>query len=114
MISEKTIEIIRGLHIGDIVAPYVHMKRVGAALVGICPFHNEKTPSFHVNLVKGFYKCFGCGAAGDSIRFIMEHEHKTFSEAIELIARNHNITIEYDSGKAPIPDERERQQSIFR
>src|SRR5258708_3059564 len=67
-------------------------------LKGLWPFHNEKTPSFHVNTEKGFYKCFGCGKAGDAITFVCDTEQLKFSEAVETIGKRFGIVIEYEEG----------------
>lgn len=82
-------------YILDIVKKYVHLKRRGNNHVGLCPFHNEKTPSFSVNEDKGYYKCFGCGQGGDGINFLMEKEGMTFPEALEEIASITNVKVEY-------------------
>lgn len=84
---------MRDVEIYDIVNPYVTIKND----VGCCPFHNEKTGSFRINKKTNTYKCFGCGEGGDGIRFIEKKEKLTFYEAIEHIAKQHNITLEYSS-----------------
>ena len=73
---------------------FVTLKRRGSNMIGRCPFHDEKTPSFTVNTARGIFKCFGCGKAGDSIKFVMEHEHFTYPEALKYIARRYNLEIE--------------------
>ena len=83
----------------------VSLRKVGARHVGLCPFHNERTPSFSVNRVEGFYHCFGCGASGDAITFVRETEHCDFSEAVEQLATAAGITLTYDQ-----PSERLGQQ----
>lgn len=95
MISHETIERIRdAAHIDEVVSEFVNLKRRGANLLGLCPFHNERTPSFTVSPVKGFYKCFGCGASGDAVKFIMEHEHYTYPDALRFLAKKYHIEIE--------------------
>ena len=75
MINRETIDkIMETARIEEVVGDFVHLKKRGTSLIGNCPFHGEKTPSFHVSVTKGIYKCFGCGKGGDSVRFIMEHE----------------------------------------
>ena len=74
-----------------VVEEYVRLKKTGSRWVGLCPFHNEKTPSFGVNVTHQFYKCFGCGAGGDVIKFVMEVERVTFFEALKLIAERNGI-----------------------
>jgi DNA primase len=91
---EKVEEIINAARIEEVVGEYVTLKKRGANLLGVCPFHNEKTPSFTVSPAKGIYKCFGCGKAGDSVRFIMEHDSMSYPDALRHLANKYNITIE--------------------
>jgi DNA primase len=83
------------LDIVDVVSHYVRLKRVGssASLVGLCPFHNEKTPSFNVHSARQFYKCFGCDAKGDLINFVMEMDGLTFWEAVKLLSERYGIPL---------------------
>ena len=83
------------VNIVDVVAGVVALRKAGASFKGLCPFHNEKTPSFHVSPDRGLYKCFGCGKGGDAISFVMETEHLGFTEAAETLARRFNIPLEY-------------------
>ena len=95
MIPKQTIdEIFETAIIEDVVGEFVPLKKRGANFLGNCPFHNEKTPSFTVSPAKGIYKCFGCGKAGNSVNFIMEHEHYSYPEALRFLARKYNIEIE--------------------
>jgi DNA primase len=80
--------------IEEVVGDFVHLKKRGTSLIGNCPFHGEKTPSFHVSVTKGIYKCFGCGKGGDSVRFIMEHEKYSYPEALKFLAQKYNIEVE--------------------
>lgn len=80
----------------SVVESYVELKRSGSRMTGCCPFHGEKTPSFFVNEAHGFYKCFGCGAAGDAINFIMAIERLPFYEAVEHLAERNGIELEYE------------------
>ena len=73
---------------------FVTLKKKGSNMWGNCPFHNEKTPSFSVNPARNIFKCFGCGKAGDSAKFLMEHEHYTYPEALRYLAKKYNIKIE--------------------
>ncbi len=93
MIAEATIQQAKQ-NIFEVVSRYVTLKRSASGFVGLCPFHNEKTPSFNVNPSKGIYKCFGCGESGDAIKFIRKVENKTFEEAIDVISNIGNITVE--------------------
>ncbi len=81
------------LNIIDVVGHYVRLKRQGAGprYVGLCPFHSEKTPSFGVHSALQIYKCFGCDAGGDVFKFVMEHDHLTFPEAIKVLAERYGI-----------------------
>lgn len=98
MLSNNTIETIKNIvKIKDIVENYVHLKKSGNKYVGCCPFHNERTPSFFISEEGNFYKCFGCGQAGDSIDFIERIENVTFLEAIEIIGKKYNIKLEVDN-----------------
>lgn len=95
MIPQSTIQqIIDTARIEEVVGDFVSLKKRGVNLLGLCPFHNEKTPSFTVSPAKGIYKCFGCGAAGSSVGFIMEHEHLSYPEALKYLARKYQIEVE--------------------
>ncbi len=95
MISKDTIrDILEAAQIEQVVGDFVHLKKRGVNLLGLCPFHNEKTPSFTVSPSKGIYKCFGCGKAGNSVNFIMEHEKYSYPEALKYLANKYNIEIE--------------------
>ena len=80
--------------IEDVVGDFITLKRRGANLTGLCPFHNEKSPSFNVNPVRNIFKCFGCGKGGDPITFVMEHESIGYPEALRYIAKKYSIAIE--------------------
>ncbi|MBQ8222777.1 MAG: DNA primase [Bacteroidales bacterium] len=95
MIPQSTImSILDTVRIEEVVSDFVSLKKRGANLIGVCPFHKEKTPSFIVSPAKGIFKCFGCGKAGDSVRFIMEHEHYSYPEALRFLAHKYGIIIE--------------------
>lgn len=95
MISKNDIDkIFEAVLIEEVVGDFVVLKKRGTNLLGLCPFHNEKTPSFTVSPAKGIYKCFGCGKAGNSVNFVMEHEHYSYPEALKYLARKYNIEIE--------------------
>ena len=95
MIDHFTIErILDSAQIIDVVEEYVTLKKRGVNYLGLCPFHNEKTPSFTVSPAKGIFKCFGCGKGGNSVNFIMEHEHLSYPEALRYLAKKYNIEIE--------------------
>ena len=92
MISQEIIaQIIETARIDEVVGEFVTLKKRGVNLLGLCPFHNEKTPSFTVSPKKGIFKCFGCGKGGNSVNFLMEHEQFTYPEALKYLARKYNI-----------------------
>lgn len=107
MIDHETIQrIMDAARIEEVVGDFVSLKKRGANHIGCCPFHNEKTPSFYVSPSKGIYKCFGCGEAGDVVKFLMKHEHYTYPEALHWLADKYNIDIKEEE----LSDEqRERQ-----
>jgi DNA primase len=95
MIDRSTIErIFDAAQITDVVQEFVSLKKRGVNLIGLCPFHNEKTPSFTVSPAKGIFKCFGCGKGGNAVNFIMEHEHLSYPEALRWLAKKYHIEIE--------------------
>lgn len=95
MITQQTIQqILNRIDIIDIVGAFVKLKKRGANYLGLCPFHNEKTPSFIVSPGKEIYKCFGCGKSGNSISFLMEHEKYSYVEALRWLAAKYNVEIE--------------------
>lgn len=95
MINQDTInKIMDTARIEEVVGDFVALKKRGTSLIGNCPFHNEKTPSFNVSVTKGIYKCFGCGKGGDSVHFIMDHEKYSYPEALKYLANKYNIEVE--------------------
>lgn len=95
MISQNTIQQILGrLDIIDVIGGFVKLKRRGSNYLGLCPFHNEKTPSFTVSPTKELYKCFGCGRSGNAISFIMEHEKYSYVDTLKWLANRYGIEIE--------------------
>ena len=79
-------DLLNRVDIVDVVSRYVKLKKGGANFTGLCPFHNEKSPSFSVSPAKQFYHCFGCGAHGTALGFLMEYDHLDFVEAVERLA----------------------------
>ncbi|MGZ8525082.1 MAG: DNA primase [Chitinophagaceae bacterium] len=109
MISQNTIQqILSRIDIVDVVGEFVKLKKRGASYLGLCPFHNEKTPSFTVSPSKEIYKCFGCGKSGNSISFIMEHEKYSYVDALKWLAKKYNIEIEETFAT---DEQRQQQQS---
>jgi DNA primase len=95
MISQQTIQqILSRIDIIEIVGGFVKIKKRGTNYLGLCPFHNEKSPSFTVSPAKEIYKCFGCGKSGNTISFIMEHEKYSYVEALRWLAAKYNVQIE--------------------
>ncbi len=98
MISQKSIqEVLNISQVDELIQEYVTLKRRGVNMIGLCPFHDEKTPSFTVSPGKNIYKCFGCGQGGGPVQFLMEHDQLSFPEAIRSLAARYNITLEEDS-----------------
>ena len=95
-----------------VVQEHVSLKKAGATYKGLCPFHNEKTPSFHVNREKGFFHCFGCGVGGDVIKFVELHERLGFTEAVKLLAQKVGLAVPESAGDANEADARERDTLI--
>lgn len=116
MIQSHTIQAVKDVPVMDVIGQYVNLKRRGATYVGLCPFHDERTPSFYIHPAKNIYKCFGCGAGGDALKFVMEYEQKTFVEAVELIAGITGISIERTQRTErtqPQPKKRKPQPAPF-
>ena len=99
-IRESDIALVKNTsRIQDIVSAYVNLKPAGAgSFKGLCPFHDERTPSFHVTPARGFYYCFGCQESGDVVSFLQKMESLTFIETIEKLAKHYNITLHYEEG----------------
>ena len=101
MISPNTIQqITNHIDILDIVGEFVKLKKRGTNYLGLCPFHNEKSPSFTVSPAKEIYKCFGCGKSGNSIGFLMEHEKYSYVESLRWLAARYNIEVEETESSA--------------
>ncbi len=111
MIDHATIErILDAAEITDVVSDFVTLRKRGVNMLGLCPFHNEKTPSFTVSPAKGIFKCFGCGKGGNSVNFIMEHENLSYPEALKWLAKKYHIDVveeEETEEQKQLKDERE-------
>lgn len=108
-IDRETIErILDSAKIEEVVGDFVTLKKRGVNLIGLCPFHNEKTPSFTVSPAKNLCKCFGCGKGGNPVHFIMEHEQLSYYEALRWLAKKYNIEIK----ERELTDEEKREESI--
>ncbi|MBX7490085.1 DNA primase [Helicobacter turcicus] len=96
MIQQQSIDALKNqIDILEVISHYIEVKKMGNSYKACCPFHQEKTPSFVINVNKGFYHCFGCGVGGDSIKFVMEYEKLNYVEAIEKLAQLYNVHLEY-------------------
>jgi len=114
MIPRDTIDtIISTTRIEEVIGDFVTLRRRGVNLIGLCPFHNEKTPSFTVSPAKGIYKCFGCGKAGNAVGFIMEHEHFSFPEALRYLANKYQIEIEEEVPTAEMQAQISEREALF-
>ena len=112
MIPKFTIaRIMEEARIDEVVGEFVTLKKRGSSLIGNCPFHNEKTPSFNVSVSKGIYKCFGCGKAGNSVTFLMEQQQMTYVEALKYLAKKYNIEIVEEFRSDEQKKEEEEKQS---
>ena len=107
-IDHATVQrIMDAADIVDVVSDFVHLKRSGANYKGLCPFHNDRTPSFHVSKAKNLCKCFSCGKGGNPVGFIMEHEQMSYHEALRYLAKKYNIEI----AEREMTDEEREQES---
>ncbi len=114
MITKSTIdEIFNAAIIEEVVGDFVVLKKRGVNYLGNCPFHNEKTPSFTVSPAKGIYKCFGCGKAGNSVNFIMEHEHYSYPEALKYLANKYNIEIDEEEQTDEQKEAANERESLY-
>lgn len=115
MIPQDTVqEILAVTHVEEIIDEYVNLKRRGVNLIGLCPFHNEKTPSFTVSPAKNLYKCFGCGKGGNAVNFLMDHDHLSYPEALRYLAKRYNIKIEEEvKDESQIQEEQQRQSLLL-
>jgi DNA primase len=114
MIDRATIErILDASNIIDVIQDFVPLKKRGVNYLGLCPFHNEKTPSFTVSPTKEIFKCFGCGKSGNVVNFIMEHEHLSYPEALKHLARKYHIEIvEKELSSEEIEKQNERESLL--
>jgi DNA primase len=114
MIDRPTIErILDAAQIVDVVQEFLPLKKRGVNYLGLCPFHNEKTPSFTVSPSKEIFKCFGCGKVGNSVNFVMEHEHLSYPEALKYLAKKYHIeVIEKELSQEEIEKQNERESLL--
>lgn len=114
MIPKETVDkVIEISKIEDVVGDYVSLKKRGVNMLGLCPFHSERTPSFTVSPAKGIYKCFGCGKGGNSVQFIMDHESLSFVDSIKYLAKKFNIEVKEEEQSAEQIERNNDRESIF-
>ncbi|MCR5050132.1 MAG: DNA primase [Paludibacteraceae bacterium] len=114
MIPRETVDrIFAAAKIEEVVSDYVTLRKRGANLIGLCPFHNEKTGSFTVSPSKGIYKCFGCGASGHAVRFIMEIEQCSFADAVRQLGKKYHIEVEERQLTAEEQQRQDDRESMF-
>lgn len=106
---ETTEQILAATDIVDVIGGYIPVKRAGPSFKALCPFHNEKTPSFNINPQRQFFHCFGCGKSGDAITFVREYENLTFSDAVKKLATRAGITV-VEEAPDPKEDKARRQR----
>ena len=113
-IEDEDIQLVRErARIDEVIEQYVTLRNAGGNRIGLCPFHDEKSPSFNVRPVQGFYRCFGCDASGDVYKFLMEIEGLTFVEAVERLAAKYGITLRYEDGDSgPRRDPKQRNRLL--
>jgi len=116
VIDHDTIQkILDAADITEVISKFVTLRKRGVNLIGLCPFHNEKTPSFTVSPAKGIFKCFGCGKGGNAVNFIMEHESLSYPEALKWLARKYNIDVaeeEESEEQKQLKDDRESMMIV--
>ncbi|HVG11787.1 MAG TPA: DNA primase, partial [Flavisolibacter sp.] len=113
MITQTTIQQIQSrIDVIDVVGNFVKLKRRGTNYLGLCPFHNERTPSFTVSPAKEIYKCFGCGKSGNSISFLMEHEKLSYVEALRWLANRYNIEVEETVASPEVVQQQQAAESL--
>jgi DNA primase len=114
VITQTTIQqILDRIDILDVVGGFVKLKRRGASYLGLCPFHNERTPSFTVSPSKEIFKCFGCGKSGNSISFLMEHEKFSYVEALRWLAQRYNIEVEETVASPEVKQQQQTAESLY-
>src|SRR5207344_399347 len=114
LISQNSIQqILSRIDIVEIVGSFVKLKKRGANYLGLCPFHNEKTPSFTVSPSKEIYKCFGCGLSGNTISFLMEHEKYSYVESLRWLAAKYNVEIEETETSPEFKQQQQVADSLY-
>ncbi len=113
MIPKETVDqIVDAAKIEEVVGDFVSLKRKGGSFWACCPFHNEKSPSFHVVPARGIYKCFGCGKAGNAIGFLMDYERLSYTEALKYLADKYHIEVREKEETAEEIAARQKDESL--
>lgn len=114
LIKDASVQsVAQAANLADIVSQYTTLRKRGNTYLGLCPFHQEKTPSFSVSVDKGLYYCFGCGEGGDVFQFLRKMENLSFTEAVESLAQRYGVGLEYEEGSGPDEMRRNRDQRLF-
>ncbi len=114
MIKDASVQaVLSTASIVDVVSGYTSLRKRGATYTGLCPFHQEKTPSFTVSAEKGLYYCFGCGEGGDVVRFVERMESLSFTEAIEQLGERFGVPVEFEEGAGSDPGRKDRQARLL-
>ena len=114
MIPRDTVQkILDTAQVEEVVADFVSLRKRGAEWWGCCPFHNEKTPSFHVVPARGIYYCFGCHKGGSAVGFVMDHEHMSYPDALRYLAKKYNIEVVEEEESAEDIAARQRNESLY-
>lgn len=114
MIAHDTVQLIHSrIDVIDVIGSFVKLKKRGVNYLGLCPFHNEKTPSFTVSPSKEIFKCFGCGKSGNTISFLMEHEKYSYVEALRWLATRYNIEVEESEASPEVKQQHQVVESLY-
>lgn len=114
MITKETIAKINDeADVVDVLSDFITLKKAGSNYKANCPFHHEKTPSFVISPAKQIYKCFGCGKAGDSVKFVMEHEHFSYVDALKYLAQKYNIPIEETVQSPEFIEQESKREGLY-
>jgi DNA primase len=106
-------QVLASADIVDVISGYTSLRKRGTTFTGLCPFHQEKTPSFSVSAEKGLYYCFGCGAGGNVFTFVQSMDNLTFVEAVERLAEKHGVALEYEEGAGPDAGRRDAEKRLL-
>ncbi|MFM8362585.1 MAG: CHC2 zinc finger domain-containing protein, partial [Haliscomenobacter sp.] len=114
MISQQSIQdVLEAAKIEEVVGDFVNLRRRGVNMIGLCPFHNEKTPSFSVSPAKNIFKCFGCARGGTAVQFVMELENLSFPDAIRYLAKKYRIELEETQATPEAILEQQALESLY-